>query len=43
MLRGHEQTAYTELYVKGAITHQEYVEKMKEIDERYDRINTFNR
>ena len=37
--KGIDIQAYTELYVQGGMTREEYNNKLMEIDKRYDRTN----
>lgn len=41
--KGAEINAYHELYIWGGISMKELLEKMNEIEERYDRLNRTNR
>jgi len=41
--KGFTQYTYTELYTVGAITHREYLEHMKRIEDEYNRNKTKNR
>uniref|UniRef100_A0A6M3X5W1 Uncharacterized protein n=1 Tax=viral metagenome TaxID=1070528 RepID=A0A6M3X5W1_9ZZZZ len=34
--KGIELQAYTELYLQGGMTREEYISKMKEIDKQYE-------
>jgi hypothetical protein len=42
LIKTQEQIAWTQQFSWGAISRDEYLKKMDEIDERYDRIRGIN-